>query len=121
MSVRNLRSTDRKKYKRAVNKLVYDFNKSMKDDWLWNGRFVMSQDCAHFHPYVDKSGGTYWVMLVLTDTKTGLKEYMDFNNYNIEWHMYEWANKCIVEYWNVWKEKPNPNEQARLEGRKPTL
>ena len=44
---------------------------------------------------------------------------MDFNNYDLDWHLGEWLNRCITEYWKVWDEVPNPNEQARLEGRTP--
>lgn len=119
MSLRDLHSTNRKKYKRAINKLVREFNKSIEKDWLWNKRFIMSQDCAFFFPYEDRSGGEYVVILKLTDTKTGKVEMDRFNNYEIDWHMYEWANKCITETWKVWDEDPNPNEQARLEGRIP--
>lgn len=119
MSLRDLHSTNRKKYKRAVNKLVREFNKSIEKDWLWNKRFVMRQDCAFFYPYSDHSGGEYIVHLIFTDKKTGHKEHSCFNNYELEWHMWEWANECITKIWKVWSETPNPNEQARLEGRKP--
>lgn len=110
---------NRRKYKRAVNKLIRTFNKDMQNDWLWNGRFVISQDWSLFCPFADKSGAEYHVGVVITDTKTGYKEYSCFNNFDIEWRMWEWANKCITEYWAVWNEEPNPNVQARLEGRKP--
>ena len=120
MAIQNIKSTNRKKYKRATNALVREFNKGIKEDWLWNGRFVMSQEEAHFYPYEDKSGGEYFVHFLLTDTKTGKVEHEFFNNYNMYWKIYEWVNKCIVETWDVWHEKPNPNEQARLEGRHPS-
>ena len=110
---------NRKKYKRAVNKLVRTFNKSIENDWLWNGRFVISQNWSRFYPFNDRSGAQYYVGLIITDKKTGHKEYSYFDNYEIEWHMWEWANWCITEKWKVWNETPNPNEQARLEGREP--
>ena len=110
---------NRQKYKRATNALVRKFNKSIKDDWLWNGRFVMSQKCAYFLPYEDHSGAEYLVYLKLVDNKTKAEAYQSFINYDMEWHMWEWANKCITEKWNVWKEDPDPNQQARLEGRTP--
>lgn len=119
MSIRNLKSQKRKKYKRAVNRFVRAFNQNVKNDWLWNGRFVISQNWATFEPYADRSGSSYYVGLIITDKKTGYKEYTYMNNYELEWHMWEWANWCITEKWNVWKEEPNPNEQARLEGREP--
>lgn len=111
--------TNRKKYQREVNKIVRERNQSIKNDWLWNGRFVLRQYAAYFWPYEDKSGATFNVWLEFTDTKTGAQEIMDFNNYDLEWRLGEWMNRCITEYWKVWDEKPNPNEQARAAGRKP--
>ena len=75
---------NRKKYKRAVNKLVRTFNKDIENDWLWNGRFVISQDWSLFYPFEDKSGAQYYVGLVITDKKTGHKEYSCFDNFDIE-------------------------------------
>lgn len=119
MSIRNLKSMNRKKYKHAVNALVRALNKDINDDWLWNGRFTLSQEWAYFQPFEDHSGCIYNVGFVLTDNKTGYKEYNMFDNYEIEWYIWEWVNWCITEKWNVWKENPNPNMQARLEGREP--
>ena len=110
---------NRKKYQREVNKIVKKWNQCIKNDWLWDGRFVLRQYAAHFWPYDDKSGAEFRVWLEFTDTKTGSKEIMDFNNYDLEWYLGEWLNRCITEYWKVWDEKPNPNEQARAAGRKP--
>ena len=121
MSVKNLRSTNRKKYKRAVNALIRHFNRDVEKDWLWNGRFVMSQEWATFKRFEDHSGALYIVCLVITDKKTGCKEYTYMDNYEIKWHLWEWANWCITEKWKVWNETPNPNQQARLEGREPPI
>ena len=110
---------NRKKYQREVNRIVRKWNQSIKDDWLWDGRFVLRQYAAYFWPFEDKSGVEFSVWLEFTDTKTGAKEMKNFNNYDLDWHLGEWMNKCITEYWKVWDEKPNPNEQARAAGRKP--
>ena len=119
MSVYDLHSLERKKYKRAVNKLIRDFNKSMEEDWLWNGRFKILQKQAIFEPFSDHSGALYIVNLVIVDKKTGKEESQFFDNYSICWELYKWANKCIVDYWNVWSEVPDPRTQAKLEGRAP--
>ena len=119
MRVRNLHSMNRKKYKRAVNSLIRTLNKDIKNDWLWNGRFEVSQEWAWFEPFHDRSGGLYMVGLVMTDKKTGNKQYTYMDNYEIEWNLWHWANECITNYWQVWNEDPNPNQQARLEGREP--
>ena len=110
---------NRKKYQREVNKIVRKWNQSIKNDWLWDGRFVLRQRAAYFLPFDDKSGAEFNVWLEFTDTKTDAKEIKNFNNYDLEWHLGEWLNRCITEYWKVWDEKPNPNEQARAAGRKP--
>lgn len=119
MSIRNMTSQKRKKYQRAVNHLVRTFNKDIQDDWLWNGRFEISQEWSAFEHFEDHSGSMFCVGLVITDKKTGYKEYAQFDNFDIEWYMWKWANDCITMIWDVWKENPNPNEQARLEGRTP--
>ena len=119
MGLRELKSFNRKKYQRALNKIVRNFNKSIKEDWLWNGRFVMRQDCAYCIPFDDKSGALFNFVLEFKDTKTGRVENNMFDNFDGERGIYEWANRCITEIWNVWSENPNPNEQARLEGRLP--
>jgi len=111
--------TNRKKYQREVNRIVRKWNKSIKEDWLWDGRFVLRQYAAYFWPFEDKSGAEFSVWLEFTDTKTSAKEIKNFNNYNLDWYLGAWMNKCITEYWKVWDEKPNPNEQARAAGRKP--
>ena len=118
MGLRELTSLNRKKYQRALNKEVRKLNKSIREDWLWNGRFVMRQGAAWFKLFEDHSA-EFEVILVFIDTKTGRKEAKVFTNYNVEWKMWEWANRCITEIWNVWSEDPNPNKQARLEGRQP--
>ena len=110
---------NRKKYQREVNKIVRKWNQSIKNDWLWDGRFVLRQRAAYFLPFDDKSGAEFNVWLEFTDTKTDAKEIKNFNNYDLEWHLGEWLNRCITEYWKVWDEKPNPNEQAWAAGRKP--
>ena len=121
MSIRNMKTQKRKKMQRAVNSLVRTFNKDIQDDWLWNGRFEISQQWSEFKPFEDGSGSLFLVGLIITDKKTGFKEYSYFDNFDIEWNMWKWANDCITTIWEVWKENPNPNEQARLEGRVPPV
>ena len=117
--LRDLKSLNRQKYQRKLNRIVRRFNKMIEDDWLWNGRFVMRQYCAQFKPFDDHSGAIFEFILELKDNKTGRVERMLFDNFNAEWYIGQWANECVVKTWNVWEENPNPNEQARLEGRTP--
>lgn len=119
MPLNEIRSCSRKKYKRAMNKMIRKFNESIKSDWLWNGRFVISQKQAYFFSYPDHSGGEYIVLVNIKDTKTNNEEEIFLDNYDARYKLFSWVNKCITEEFKVWNEKPNPNEQARLEGRKP--
>lgn len=108
-----------KKYQRAVNKIVRDWNKSLNDDWLWANRFNLSQTFFSFHPYEDKSGAEFYVVLAFKDKKTNKIIKKDFDNYDLEWHLGSWLNKCITEDWEIWNENPDPYAQAKLEGRYP--
>ena len=117
--LRDLRSLNRQKYQRKLNRIVKRFNKAVETDWLWNERFVMRQYCAWFKPFDDHSGAMFEFILTLKDIKTGRIESMLFDNFNAEYRIFWWANDCITKIWNVWNENPNPYEQARLEGREP--
>lgn len=119
MALRDLKTLNRGKYQHAMNKLVRKFNKSIQEDWLWNGRFVMRQKAFYCHPYDDHSGMECDFILELKDTKTGKVEIKHVDQYDASYRIWEWANKCITEIWDVWAEEPNPNAQARLEGRQP--
>ena len=117
--VGEIRSLKRKKYQRAVNKLVHKVNKNIKNDWLWNGRFIVRQTNAEFYTFGDFSGALFCVMLECVDTKTGRKAIKSFDNYDIDWKLYWWINICITEDFKVWDEIPNPYEVAIAAGRKP--
>ena len=119
MALRQVRSLKRQKYQRALNKCVHKINKEIQNDWLWNGRFVLRQTYAQFHMFEDHSGALFEFVLELKDTKTGKVEYEQFDNYDYDWRLVWWVNECITNTWNVWSEDPDPNKQARLEGRTP--
>lgn len=108
----------RKKYQRHINKIVRNANKHLKDDWLWNGRFYIHQIDYNFEPFEDKSGALFSVVLMCDDKKTNQSYIGIFDNYDIGFRFYAWINDCIVKKFSVWDEKPNPYEQAELEGRK---
>ena len=119
MSLENVRYYKRKKYQRAMNKIIRDMNKDIKEDWLWNGRFVLTQTESYFFPYEDHSGGNFIARITCTDMKTGKKETKFFDNYNTVYYLFKWVNDCITQYWPVWEENPGPYEQAKAEGRHP--
>lgn len=103
-----------------MNKLIRKFNNDIKEDWLWNGRFSARQVAATFKPFNDHSGALFTAIIELKDNKTGRTKQKPFDNYDINWSFWNWVNYCIADYWKIWKENPNPNQQARLEGREPS-
>ena len=111
--------SQRKKYQRAMNAMVRRANKMIKEDWLWNGRFVISQKRAEFIPYPDHCGGDFAVILECKDIKTDRTIYKIFDNYDNDTDLYWWINDCITDYFEVWDEVPSPREQAIAEGRVP--
>ena len=118
--LRNRRSPwNKKKYQHDMNKVICIFNAHIKNDWLWNARFSARQIAFYARPYEDHSGMECDFVIELTDHKTGRTEIKHFNQYNADYEIYHWANHCITEVWDVWSEEPNPNAQARLEGRVP--
>lgn len=115
----NRTSLDRKKYQRDMNRCMRKINKAIAQDWLWAGRFTVRQLESEFEIYSDHSGAVLKVVLECTDHKTGRTSKRVFDSYDIPWRINLWINECITEIFQVWNEKPNPNEQARLEGRFP--
>ena len=118
--LRNRRSPwNRKKYQRDMNKIVREFNNNIASDWLWNARFTARQIAFYAHPYDDHSGMECDFVIELTDNKTGRTEVKHFDHLDAAYKLWYWANWCITDKWSVWSEDPDPNTQARLEGRTP--
>ena len=69
---------NRKKYQREVNRIVRKWIQSIKNDWLWNGRFVLRQYAAYFWPFEDKSGAEFSVWLEFTDIAKQLSRNRSF-------------------------------------------
>jgi hypothetical protein len=97
-----MRNKQRKKAQVKINKFVRVLNKSIANDNLWRGRFVIRQTNACWNRFEDGSGGELRVWLEIRDLKTGL--YMGFSadNYGTGWDIWENSNKFIVEYSGVW-------------------
>lgn len=113
-----LRSLKRKKYQRYINRIIRQLNKNIKNDWVWNARFTVRQKQSKFYTYSDGSGAQLCVLLECKDNKTHKITQSWFETgLFVESKIWYWANQCIVEIFNVWAEKPNPYDQANLEGR----
>ena len=114
-------SFDRKKHQRMVNRYVRAINKSIYNDDLWRGRFVVRQvDSPTFYLYEDGSGGSLeHVHLVITDRLTG-RQANAWNSANGWCHfngssLWRFVNDSIIDVFDVWHETPNPRETKDLE------
>ena len=101
-------SDNRKKHQRAINRVLRRINKSIENDELWRGRFVVRQITSRFEHFEDKSGSTLWVLIRFVDKKTGIVMDMVessigltlWNGSRVSWAMNEFiTNKC-----RVWQE-----------------
>ena len=105
-----LTSKNRKTHQRALNRMIRAFNKSLEQDDLWCGRFVVRQyeDSPQWCRYRDGSGAELWVKLKFIDRATGryyvgahtVNEWCSFNGSRIRRLM----NWLITRHWDVWQE-----------------
>lgn len=99
----------RKKYQRKFNKLIRLVNKTIEDDSLWRGRFVVYQTDASFHKFKDNSGGILYLNLRFIDKLTNFYWdcLFDYAPYIFSKnHIFGLMNKFIVEYNHTWDENP---------------
>ena len=111
-----LTSMDRKVHQRALNRAIRAFNKSLENDDLWCGRFIVRQyeDSPQWRRYEDGSGAELWVKLKFIDRATGryyvgahsVNHWLSFNGQRV-WELMNWL---ITEHWKVWNETLNPQK-----------
>lgn len=97
-----------------VNKVVRAQNKSIENDNLWKGRFVVRQLQANIKQYDDNSGWYGHFVMRIYDKKTGLFRDEIFDNYDFErpygWDFFWFINNFIVDDVKVWEENPSPRD-----------
>lgn len=103
-----------RKLQRKVNAVVRGLNKTIEEDNLWRGRFVMRQKQAIIHEYSDKSGWYGHFVMRIYDKKTGLYKEEYFNHYELErgWSLWWFVNNFIVQDVKVWEENPSPRDEG---------
>jgi len=104
----------RKKIQKAARKKVREFNKNLKKDTLWKGRFEVRQMWDRFDIFEDKSGGVLKLGYRIVDKKYP-EDYMDFvceiwdyhpESYSVKafcWDMCKYINNIIIEDFDVWR------------------
>ena len=103
-------SFNRKKHQRRINSCVRRINENIKNDDLWQGRFVIRQvGSPQFVIYEDRSGADlYRVQFKITDKVTGAVAYSNYKSGN-EWCFFDgsdiwhFANDTIIK----WREEYN--------------
>ena len=99
-----------KKLQKEINAKVRSANKSLINDELWKGRFVIRQSSINFINYEDNSGLFAIVSMRFIDKQTGLeKRYTtDYFSDKISfgYWLFNHMNDFIVKDVKVWNENP---------------
>ncbi|HAH17790.1 MAG TPA: hypothetical protein DCL29_02070 [Eubacterium sp.] len=97
-----MRNKLRKKYQKRVNKLIKEVNKSIKEDPLWNGRFVFHIMDSYFERFEDGSGGLLYVVVRGYDKKDEYHkdytlEYIPYLRLGAKYDIWQIANNFITK------------------------
>lgn len=95
----------RKKAQRYINKCVHALNKNIAEDYLWRGRFVARQVDAAWERFDDRSGGILEVAIELRDKKTNKINIVTIDNYDANWHLWDFMNEFITLFCRVWDDR----------------
>lgn len=115
-----LSSLKPKKYKRLISRTLRCMNKSIEQDPLWKGRFIVRLiGTPQKRVYEDRSGMEYFVTMRFIDKQTGI--YRDhpaevnsacmWNGSKIFWAM----NNFIIQDCKVWEEDPRPSYETSID------
>ena len=114
-----MRDKLRKKYQHKLNKHIREINKTIENDFLWNGRFIFHIMDSHFERFEDGSGGLLYVAIRGYDKKNGYyKDYtLEYAPYLSFVHFDIWkiANKFITEDTDAWKNGNNPYDDIKID------
>lgn len=99
----------RRKHQRALNRLMRQVNRNIKEDTLWRGRFVVRSGKNDFYKYFDNSGYELYVELIYRDKKTGMEwhRHHTLDRYRFCQGALIWRemNDFIVEVVDVWQKE----------------
>lgn len=89
------------------------FNKNLREDELWRGRFYIHQERIYqYHTFDDGSGGILSIIFSLNDRKTGMSKEVSFSNYDY-YHLWEEMNDFVIYDVDVWHENPRPGTNLK--------
>lgn len=114
-----MRDKLRKKYQHKLNKLVRELNKSIENDFLWNGRFVFHIINSNFERFEDGSGGLLYATIRGYDKKT--KYYKDYgidyvpNLSFTGFTVWKIGNRFIANDTDTWQNGNNPYKDEKID------
>lgn len=103
----SMKSHNRRKHQRWVNRHCRYVNKSIENDDLWLGRFYISQNGSFMDWFDDKSGGLMYVNITIHDKKTGRTHTEWYDGLELEYRLWWDLNDFIVNDCKVWEEVPD--------------
>ena len=100
-------SHDRRKHQRWLNAYCRMMNRSIANDPLWLGRFVIEQKSTAIKWFEDGSGGLLYCHLRFRDKKTDRVKDWYTDCLDLCWHGWFQMNDFIVKDCKVWElERP---------------
>ena len=107
MTEYSMRSKNRKVHQRWLNRFCRMVNKSIQNDPLWLGRFVVEQKRTSMDWFEDNGGGLMYCLLQFRDKKTGKTMLWHTDCLEVTRNMFFKMNDFIVQDCKVWEnEKP---------------
>lgn len=108
----SMKSHHRKNHQRWLNAYCRAMNKSIANDELWLGRFVIEQKRTVMDWFEDGSGGLLACQLQFRDKKTGITEDWWTDCLTVSWNGWERMNNFIVKTVKVW-EREHPCQERK--------
>ena len=112
MTEYSMKTKNRRKHQRWLNRYCRMINRGIANDPLWLGRFVVEQKSTQMYWFEDGSGGLLHCLLQFRDKKTGKTKEWYTDCLELMWQMYWKMNDFIVKDCAVW-ENEKPYEEVR--------
>ena len=94
-----------------VDRFLWEYNKSMCDDELWMGRFIVHRLASELEVFSDGSGALLHVRLRFYDKKTHTRMDIGTDPLDMQHEMFTWMNGFICDKVKVWEKEDPYNER----------
>lgn len=103
----SMKSHSRKNHQRWFNKYCRYVNKTIENDDLWLGRFVVKQVRTLMDWFEDGSGGLMYAELLMLDKKTNIARTGWYSGLEMDWKFWRDLNDFIIRDCKIWEEEPD--------------